>query len=91
MSNSKNPRKRRAWPAKRRAAQARRCSDSKPWEHNTGPKTEAGKARASQNALKTGYYSADMAELRRVLRTQKAFVKRALGSTLSTKSGSTDP
>jgi hypothetical protein len=33
----------------------------RPWEHNTGPKTEAGKARSSMNGLKHGLRSRDLA------------------------------
>ena len=68
----------RGWPPERRAAQAERCRKEKPSRHSTGPKTPAGKARSSQNGYRHGLRSAEMDEILRLLRRQKAFVKQAL-------------
>lgn len=79
MSNSKTPTKRRAWPAKRREKQAENCRKTAPSAHATGPKTAAGKAAASQNALKHGYYRAEnlkrMEKLRALLREHRAHLQ----------------
>ncbi len=80
--------KTKGWSAARRAKQAENMRKTKPWARSTGPKTERGKACTRQNALKHGHYSADMQTLRALLRTQKAFVKRALGSTFPLKNAS---
>ena len=81
MSNPNSPRKRRAWPAKRRAAQAENCRRAQPWERATGPRTAAGKDAVRHNALKHGFYNAETAALKRLLRVQKAFVKAVCIST----------
>ena len=41
-----------AWTPERRARQAEIIRRTKPWTRSTGPRTVAGKARSSQNALK---------------------------------------
>lgn len=46
------------WTLESRAKQAEKIRSWQPWKASTGPKTHAGKARSSQNALKTGEYSA---------------------------------
>ncbi|MCB1581345.1 MAG: hypothetical protein H6859_01675 [Rhodospirillales bacterium] len=66
---------RRPWPEKRRKAQAENCLKNRPFNQATGPKTPEGKAAVSQNALKSGLYTADMQELRKLLRRQAAFIK----------------
>lgn len=75
MSNSKNKIKRRAWPPKRRAEQAKRIQAQKPWLKTTGPKTPEGKKTVSRNAYRHGFRSQDMRELLLVLRLQRAYVK----------------
>lgn len=45
------------WTQERRAFQAAVARKHRPWEKSTGPKTPAGKARASQNAVKSGRFS----------------------------------
>ena len=44
----------KGWTAERRAAQAARMQARKPWEHSTGPRTDAGKARSRGNAAGRG-------------------------------------
>lgn len=57
------------WSSERRARQAALIGRWAPWLSSTGPKTEAGKARCSMNALKHGYRSrATIAEYRRIRR-----------------------
>ena len=69
------PKKRRAWPQKRREAQAARCKAAKPSRHSTGPKTRAGKETACRNATKHGLRSAEVTALRALLRVQAARLK----------------
>ena len=49
------------------------------WEFSTGPRTEAGKAIASQNAVKTGIHSAQFrairSELARLDRERRTILK----------------
>ena len=40
-----------------------------PWTRSTGPRTEAGKAKASRNAWKGGYWR-EIRELRRMLNAE---------------------
>jgi hypothetical protein len=51
-----------AWTAERRAKQAERIRQRKPWEQSTGPRTAEGKAISSRNADK------GVAELRQSMR-----------------------
>ena len=44
----------KGWTPERRARQAALIRRWQPWQRSTGPKTEAGKARCSMNALKHG-------------------------------------
>lgn len=55
------------WTPERSQKQSERIRTWKPWEKSTGPKTEAGKAKASQNALKHGLRSGEMQELHNLL------------------------
>ncbi|MBP6104709.1 MAG: hypothetical protein KA508_06610 [Gammaproteobacteria bacterium] len=59
----------------RRTYQAEKIRDWKPWEHSTGANSAEGKAIVSRNALKHGYYSASMRELKRALRKQARLLK----------------
>lgn len=68
--------KRRPWPPKRKAQQAKNIRKTRPWEHTTGPKTASGKAASSLNALKHGLRSETVQMLRKVLRAQKEWVNR---------------
>jgi len=47
-----------SWPPERRAKQAAKIREDKPWEQSTGPRTEEGKARSSQNAFRYSSRSA---------------------------------
>ena len=75
LGNFEKPRKRRGWPEKRRQMQSEINRRTRPWEKSTGPRTEAGLAAAAQNALKHGLRGREIAELRRVLRLQREFMR----------------
>lgn len=62
------------WTSKRRKQQAEMIKNWKPWEKTTGPKTEAGKKKVSQNAQKHGLYGQDFKALRAVMRKQREFL-----------------
>jgi hypothetical protein len=47
------------WTPERRARQAEMIKRWAPWSKSTGPRSEAGKAVASMNALKHGTWSAE--------------------------------
>lgn len=49
---------RNGWTPERRARQAELIRQWQPWASATGPKTEAGKAVSSRNALRHGLYTA---------------------------------
>ena len=63
------------WTLERRASQAERIREWRPWERSSGPKTEAGKAVVACNAWKGGTrkvlreLSRALSEQREVLRT----------------------
>ena len=61
------------WSLERRKRQAELIQRWRPWEKSTGPKTEAGKQRVSQNALKSGEYCAEISLMRRELAEQARF------------------
>ena len=79
-------RARAGWSAERRARQAELIRRWAPWRQSTGPKTQAGKTRCAQNALRHGSRSRariqELQRIRRVLRlvdrnirTVRAFVR----------------
>ncbi|MCB9982561.1 MAG: hypothetical protein H6861_02640 [Rhodospirillales bacterium] len=68
-------RKTKGWSEERRRKQAEHCRQTKPWTSTPGPQSEEGKARAAQNALEHGLRSAEMHELRRLLRKHRAVLK----------------
>lgn len=58
------------WTPERRKKQSEAIKHWKPWEKSTGPKTEVGIELSKKNALRHGFYSAEMKELRHLLREQ---------------------
>ena len=75
MTKLKKRKKRRAYPPKYREERAKLAQKTQPWQHATGPKTEAGKASSSTNALKHGLRSAEIQELRKALKLQRLYIK----------------
>ena len=73
--------KRRPWPEKRRAKQAKLIQKTRPSRYSTGPKTPEGKTISAQNAYKHGLHSETILELRRVLRAQKRMCRDILSLT----------
>lgn len=62
------------WTAERRARQAAMIRTWKPWEQSTGPRSTAGKAKASRNAYIGGEWfklRAAIKTLNEMLREQK--------------------
>lgn len=55
----------RQWTLEERQRQSALIRQWKPWEQSTGPRTEAGKATASENALTHGMRSAEWTEERK--------------------------
>lgn len=74
--------KSKSWTPERRAAQAERMRQTKPWLQTTGPKTEAGKQAVKNNAYKHGLRSEDYKKICALLRLQKAFVQEKLAETI---------
>lgn len=64
------------WSLERRKRQAELIQRWRPWEKPTGPKTEAGKQRVSQNAFKSGEHCADIRRIRKALAEQTSFERR---------------
>ena len=68
------------WSPERRARQAALIRNWAPWRRSTGPKTEAGKARCSKNALRHGLRSGarirELQRIRYVLRLSAENIKR---------------
>ncbi len=64
----------RSWTNEQRAHQAALIRARRPWIASTGPKTAAGKAVSSQNALRHGGRNAEMMRIRAFLRLQRRFL-----------------
>ncbi len=58
----------RRWTQSQKAKQRLLIQQWQPWKQSTGAKTQEGKARVSQNALKHGEYSAAALQSHRELR-----------------------
>ena len=56
------------WTPERRKRQAELIRRWQPWKASTGPKTEEGKDTAKMNATKSGAYSAEMKQFKRLMR-----------------------
>ncbi|MEZ5813193.1 MAG: hypothetical protein R3E13_00460 [Alphaproteobacteria bacterium] len=67
--------KTKGWSEERRAKQAANRRKFQPERHSTGPKTPEGKAVSAQNAEKSGLYSAEMQQLKELMREQKRILK----------------
>ena len=52
------------WTPERRARQAELIRTWRPWDRSTGPRTDAGKAKASRNADKAGAWASERDSLR---------------------------
>ena len=52
------------WTPERKARQAALIRTWKPWERSTGPRTDEGKDRSSQNALIHGEYNQEARAMR---------------------------
>ena len=57
------------WTPERRARQAELIRTWQPWARSTGPRTAAGKAKASRNAWKGGHWQ-QLRELRRMVNAE---------------------
>lgn len=66
----------RQWTEEQRKAQAEKIRTYQPWRMSTGATSEEGKKIVSQNALKTGEYTADKVKERK----RKAANKKLYGS-----------
>ena len=71
------------WTPERRARQAALIRTWRPWDRSTGPRTEAGKLKASRNADKIGEWKAERDKIRALnrnmrdlLRQQRELMKR---------------
>jgi len=59
--------KTKGWSDERRAKQAENIRKTQPWKTTTGPKTTEGKAAVAQNALRSGFHTADMQALKKAV------------------------
>ena len=77
--NSGSCRLMNGWTRERRARQAVAIRRWRPWEHSTGPRTSAGKARSSRNAYQGGHWRRErefFKTCRQVLREQRRTLDR---------------
>ena len=63
------------WTKEKREQARLRCLDQKPWDYATGPRSDEGKEKSSQNAYKHGGYDADMVMLCQLLAEHSRFLK----------------
>jgi hypothetical protein len=77
----------RKWTPEQRARQAEKCRRDRPWDHATGPRTDAGKHIAARNATTHGLRAADTVELRRLLALQRRFLKGILEGSFARQGG----
>ena len=61
------------WTPERRARRAKLIKQWRPWEKSTGPKTQVGKEKISQNAYKGGTWK-QLRELVKALREQRQWL-----------------
>lgn len=61
------------WSPERKARQATAIRNWRPWERSTGPRTPEGKAKASRNAWKGGFWL----ELRAIRRMVNEEIREA--------------
>ena len=64
------------WTPERRARQAALIRTWRPWDRSTGPRTEAGKAKASRNADKIGEWKAERDNIRALNRYVRELLSR---------------
>ena len=71
--------KTKGWSKERKRRQAEAIKRWQPWQKSSGPKTKAGKAVVSKNALKHGLRSAEYRELCALLREAAAMTNAITG------------
>ncbi len=59
------------WPPERRAYYAQLIAKRRPWEKSSGPKSDEGKLRVSQNAYKHGIRGETVRRLKKALSLQR--------------------
>jgi hypothetical protein len=78
----KKKRETKGWTPERREKYRQAIRQQKPWEHSTGPRTEAGKNIARYNAWWHGMDSAAINNLRQVLHLQRFFTKLVMATAM---------